>query len=271
MTNFYSLRFFLSSLCMMFLLTGCAQTSLQGEKSGFGFAQAYNSPTLPMPAPPLQSSATDGAKWGAMAYTDNITVLNDPEIPFLLGIGIVDNYATAQEAQEAAMLICESDGIAGCKPRVSFQSQCLALAYDHTNLVYAWHVATTKDEADQQAQQVCEQQVDDNACKPFGTVCPAPAGSPVQAPFTQTHPADAALLAHNLAVFARHVAILRDQGISREELSQKYEDGDEDSGEAALNVLYLQEIQMVYGPFRDFSPENIYRTQMFSHLYDMSH
>lgn len=270
MTNFYSLRFFLFSFCVTFLLSGCAQTSLQGEKSGFGFAQTYESQTLPIPEPPLPSSATDSARWGAMAYTDSMAALNDPEMPFLVGIGIVSNYATAQEAQEAAMLICESDGIAGCKSRVSFQSQCLALTYDYINLAYAWSVATTKDKAEHQAQELCEQQAGENACKPFGTVCPNLAGNSVQEPFAQTHPEDAALLAHNLAVFARNTAILRDQGISREELSQKFEGGDEGSGEAALNVLYLQEIKVVYGPFKNFSPEEIYRIQMFSHLYGMS-
>ena len=261
----------ISCLCITLLLAGCAQTSLNHEKSGFGFAQLYNTPTLPIPAPPLQSSTTDAVRWGALAYTDGIAVLNDPETAILLGIGIANNYATAQEAQEAAMRICESDGIAGCKSITSFQSQCLALSYDHLNLVYSWSIAATKDEAEQHAQLLCEQQIHNNACKSFGIICPASAGNSIPQSFAQTNPEDTALLVHNLAVFSRNIAVLRDQHISQEELSQNFSGGEEASGEAVLNALYLQQIKMVYGPFKNYSPDQIYRTQMFSLLYDMLH
>lgn len=269
MRSIYSIRFLLTSLCTVLLLAGCAQTTLKGERNGWGMVQPYNSEALPMPVPPLKSSATDGDTWAAMAYTDQIAVLNDPEMAFLLGIGIAENYATATEAQNAAMHICESDGIPGCQIKAVFQSQCMAIAYDHANLVYSWSINATKEDAENQAIQLCEQQTQNNACKPFGSICPRLAGQPAEEPFTETNPEDAALLAHNLAIFARNAAILRDQGISREDLSKQFEHGDEASGEAALNAFYILQIKLVYGPYKNFSPEQIYRTQMFSTLYEM--
>ncbi|MGL4666912.1 MAG: DUF4189 domain-containing protein [Saezia sp.] len=269
MKNTLSSCFLLMSTCAILFLTGCAQTSLRGEKSGWGTAQIYNETTLAMPIFPGKRTPSNENKWAALAYTDQLAVLNAPEMAYLLGIGIAQNYATAQEAEAAAMLICEADKIPGCKLKTTFQAQCLALAYDYKNLVYSWSIATTEEDAEKQAMLLCEQQASENACKPFGTICPDLANSTSEAPLAESHPEDAALLAHNLAVFSRNIAVLRDQGISQEEISKKFEHGDEDSGEAALNALYLQQIKIVYGPFKNYSPEQIYRTQMFSILYDM--
>lgn len=256
--------------CTALFLTGCAQTPPSRDTSGFAIAQPYTSAELPIPALPQKSDLNTIDQWAALAYSDHVAVINDPTTPLLFGIGVATNYATAQEAESAALQICEADQISGCKTRAVFQKQCLVLTYDKINQSFAWSVEHSADKAEKTAENICKQHSPQNACSTFSIICPDLANTHKEIPFAQSNPQDAALLAHNLATFAQQAARLRDLGVTHEELLQKLEDNSTQSSEEnTLISLYQQQVDLVYGPLRAFSPEQIYRSQMFSILYSM--
>lgn len=273
MKHTFSIRSFstyFALACIALFLTGCAQTSLSRDTSGFAIAQPYASAELPIPVLPQKSDLNTIDLWAALAYSDHVAVINDPTTPLLFGIGIATNYATAQEAENAALQICEADQITGCKTRAVFQKQCLVVAYDKINQSLAWSVEYSADKAEKTAENICKQHSPQNACSTFSIICPGLANAQKEIAFAQSNPQDAALLAHNLAAFAQQAARLRDLGVTHEELLQKLgENSPQSSEEDIIIALYQQQVDLVYGPLKAFSPEQIYRSQMFSILYSM--
>lgn len=257
------------SLCLLVCIgiTGCVSNSsrtLVGDQEGSHIITEYNQPSLPSLLPPLQSTQSEGDKWGALAYSDTMAVLDDEEMPVIFGFGLARNYATAQEAEQAAMQICENDGIEGCQIRSIFQSQCFASFYAPQVRAYAWAIGATEDQASEKAQILCQTLAPNQSCIAMSSFCPSTADMTLEPPLTSTAPEASAWFAHRFAVYARKAAELRDQGISYEQALEMLSTTQE-----PLDEYLTQQVKIAYGVFRNYSPEQIYRFIMFATLYTL--
>lgn len=258
-----------ATACISLFIAGCAQTpsthtQLFGAQSQAGNTQVYTQPTLPMPVMDPQPSATMQAKWGAIASAPGIAALTDPMTSYVLGISSVNNYASRQEAEKAALASCEADGIVGCQVNAVFQGQCYSFAFGHEHRAFAWAIHPEKEQADQQANKLCAQQNEGMACITFSTKCTDPANTLSRESFASSNPELAAKLAHTLAQRGLQDASARDQGTTYEQAKAQYNSDD------IVGEQLVSQLQLIYGPFKNYSPEEIYRFFMKSYMAEFS-
>ena len=88
--------------------------------------------------------------------------------------GFAWNYATKDDAREAALNACRTDGGADCAERASFRNGCGALAVDQYGNGGA-KAAMTQDQAEARAVQTCEAS-GGSGCAVVGSQCASPGG-----------------------------------------------------------------------------------------------
>ena len=258
------------SLCLLACIgiTGCASNTsgtIVGIQEGSYILSEYDLPTLPNLLPPLESSHSEDDKWGALAYSDAMAVLDDEVMPIIFGFGLARNYATAQEAEQAALRICENDGIEGCQIRAVFQRQCFASVYAPQVHAYAWAIDGSENQASEKAQVLCQTLASGQSCISMSTFCPNTADMIIEPPLASTSPEASAWLSHRFAVYALKAAELRDQGISYEQALEILSE----LSQEPLDEYLTQQVKISYGLLRNYSPEQIYRFIMFATLYTL--
>lgn len=159
---------------------GCATQNAQVVTepiSGSGVAALYTQEQLP---PTIQTSGIDDPQtgsattWGAIAMVpaDQMKATYNPPVMSFMGMGIVNNRATRQEAEAAALQVCIDDGQKGCAVAYAFNNQCAVFFFAPESRAYGWAVGQTPSATARQAYKGCEQNAGDEECVPFYASCP---------------------------------------------------------------------------------------------------
>lgn len=163
-----------------FITTGCAQTPapsaqyISEPRSGGGIAALYAQRRLPYglhdvdSATPANDKSADES-WGAFAMVEPEQVkatIRGRHVAYL-GFGMANHHETRQAAEDAALQMCQADGLEGCAVRYVFQNQSMAFYFSPLNLAYGWAIAATPNRATARATTICEQYSRTGACQLF--------------------------------------------------------------------------------------------------------